>query len=93
MRIFGGTSGLANTGGMSGGGLPGGGAPGHIRAAPFLLAGARPRQPNAFTPTPLASLSLARPPKVRRQRSRTSYTRNSEVMTPQLSVEGQESND
>ncbi|XP_069186166.1 cAMP-regulated phosphoprotein 21 isoform X6 [Procambarus clarkii] len=93
MRIFGGTSGLPNTGGMSGGSLPGGGAPGHIRAAPLLLAGARPRHPNAFTPTPLAPLSLARPPKVRRQRSRTSYVRSTEVMTPQLSVEGQESND
>ncbi|XP_042210603.1 R3H domain-containing protein 1-like isoform X3 [Homarus americanus] len=93
MRIFGGTSGLPNTGGMSGGSLPGGGAPGHMRAAPLLLAGARPRHPNAFTPTPLAPLSLARPPKVRRQRSRTSYVRSTEVMTPQLSVEGQESND
>ncbi|XP_069948722.1 R3H domain-containing protein 1 isoform X4 [Cherax quadricarinatus] len=92
MRIFGGTSGLPNTGGMSGGSLPGGGAPGHIRAAPLLLTGARPRPPNAFTPNPLAPLSL-RPPKVRRQRSRTSYVRSTEVMTPQLSVEGQESND
>ncbi|XP_063875152.1 cAMP-regulated phosphoprotein 21-like isoform X7 [Scylla paramamosain] len=93
MRIFGGTSGLPNTGGMSGGSLAGGGAPGPLRAGPLLLAGTRPRHPNAFTPTPLAPLSLARPPKVRRQRSRTSYTRNSDVMTPQMSVEGQESNE
>ncbi|XP_071541861.1 uncharacterized protein enc isoform X3 [Panulirus ornatus] len=93
MRIFGGTSGLPNTGGMSGSSLPGGGAPGHIRTAPLLLAGTRPRHPNAFTPTPLAPLSLARPPKVRRQRSRTSYVRSTDIMTPQLSVEGQESND
>ncbi|XP_069987107.1 R3H domain-containing protein 1 isoform X6 [Penaeus vannamei] len=93
MRIFGGASGLPNTGGMSGGCLPGGGAPAHMRAAPLLLTGTRPRHPNAFTPTPIAPLSLARPPKVRRQRSRTSYVRSTEVMTPQLSVEGQESND
>ncbi|KAK8388174.1 hypothetical protein O3P69_020210 [Scylla paramamosain] len=63
MRIFGGTSGLPNTGGMSGGSLAGGGAPGPLRAGPLLLAGTRPRHPNAFTPTPLAPLSLARPPK------------------------------
>lgn len=93
MRIFGGTSGLHNAGGMSAGSLAGGGAPGHLRAAPLLLAGARHRHPNAFTPTPLPPLSLARPPKVRRQRSRTSYTRSSETMTPQLSVEGQEANE
>ncbi|XP_050733307.1 R3H domain-containing protein 1-like isoform X3 [Eriocheir sinensis] len=93
MRIFGGTSGLPNTGGMSGGSLAGSGAPAPLRAGPLLLAGTRPRHPNAFTPTPLAPLSLARPPKVRRQRSRTSYTRSSEVMTPQMSVEGQESNE
>ncbi|XP_066973648.1 cAMP-regulated phosphoprotein 21 isoform X6 [Macrobrachium rosenbergii] len=93
MRIFGGTSGLPNTGGMGGGTLPGGGAPGHMRATPLILTGTRPRHPNAFTPTPLAPISLARPPKVRRQRSRTSYVRNADTMTPQLSVEGQESNE
>ncbi|XP_068241698.1 protein encore-like isoform X2 [Palaemon carinicauda] len=93
MRIFGGTSGLPNTGGMGGGTLPGGGAPGHMRATPLILTGTRPRHPNAFTPTPLTPISLARPPKVRRQRSRTSYVRNADTMTPQLSVEGQESNE
>ncbi|KAK7072948.1 hypothetical protein SK128_006995 [Halocaridina rubra] len=93
MRIFGGTNGLPNTSGLSGANLTSGSASSHIRAAPLILTGTRPRHPTAFTPTPLAPLSLARPPKVRRQRSRTSYIRNTEVMTPQLSVEGQETNE
>jgi len=87
----------SNNGVGVGGGLPTGpGCAGsHLRTGPIFLSGARPRHPAAatFTTTPIPPFNISRPPKIRRQRSRSSYVRSCDSLTPQLSVESQDTND
>jgi len=94
MRVLGSNTGVGGVGG----GLPAGpGCAGsHLRTGPIFMTGPRPRHPAtvaAFATTPIPPFNISRPPKIRRQRSRSSYVRSCDVLTPQLSVESQDTND
>lgn len=96
MRVLGSNGSVC---GVSGGFPAGPGYPpgSHVpRAGPIFLTGARPRHPvpaAAFATAPIPPFNISRPPKIRRQRSRSSYVRSCDVLTPQLSVDSQDTNE